>query len=189
MAPEQSGDFLDILKAAEFARTNNFDLMGDDGWEMLQSELIADFPYLTLADVGSTIRLGIKGELDTFKNRPLNFTRVYQWVKQRAPYSAGYWRTKHPELLRWAEMCLVLDTLLPKLYALYEKHGPTVSIEFAVVEHVKEVNYPCRHAGVACPDPTSQHAETTNYQHIKDVLWPTFAAEYPDYAAKHPNLF
>ena len=93
-----------VLRECEPARLSNFSLMGDEDYALLSREVTKDFPYLTIQDLSDTMMLGIKGKLDAYKNRPTNFTRVYQWVEQRAPYTLGYWQTKHREIMRWAEM-------------------------------------------------------------------------------------
>lgn len=185
-----------LLQKAELCRTNNFDLLGDGGYASLCEELAADFPFLTAADLAATVKLGIKGELDKYKSLPLNFTRIYQWVKLRAPYSLGYWRHEFPELMRWAELCKVLDSLLPKLCELHAAHGaalPRTSITFAVTEHVRAERYPLMARNVRFfEDPAEQLAydsQVTCYEYIKGNLFPKFAAEYPAFATKNPRLF
>ena len=148
----EAADLEVVFERAHLARVSGFDLLGEDGMKALCEEVAADFPYLTVADLNATVKLGIKGKLDTYKNRPLNFTRVYQWVEQRAPCSLGYWRHQFPEIMRWAELCKVLDTLLPELQAQYAKFGGN-EIDFTVTEHIGQARYPYHHKAQKNPDP------------------------------------
>ena len=176
-----------VLKKSEYARVNSFDLIGTDGWELLKDLVVENFPYLTLADLGATMNLGIMGKLDKYKSMPLNVPRVYQWVEQRAPYSLGYWRHRFPELLRWAELCKVLDSLLPKLSDLYAEHGGGLlksAVTYVVTEHIAAVRCPKRALGIH-DDP----AEAAAHRYMAEVLWPQLEAEHPAFAAKHPHLF
>lgn len=177
-----------VLKKSEYARVNSFDLIGPEGWELLKDLVVDNFPYLTLADLGATMNLGIMGKLDKYKSMPLNVPRVYQWVEQRAPYALGYWQTKYPEIMRWAELCKVLDTLLPKLQAFYAEFGDK-GIEFTVTEHIGQVRYPHHHKQQKAPTPETQSTEAAALHYIEHTLFPAFAAEYPAFSAKHPNLF
>lgn len=185
-----------VLRESEVARQSSFSLMEEDDYALLAREVAKDFPYLTVENLEDAMMRGVKGKLDTYKSRPLNFTRVYQWVEQRAPYSLGYWRHEFPELMRWAELCKVLDSLLPKLCELHAAHGaalPRTSITFAVTEHVRAERYPLMARNVRFfEDPAEQLAydsQVTCYEYIKGNLFPKFAAEYPAFATKNPRLF
>ena len=177
-----------VLRESEVARQSSFSLMEEDDYALLAREVAKDFPYLTVENLEDAMMLGVKGKLDTYKTRPLNFTRVYQWVEQRAPYSLGYWRTRCPEIIRWAELCNVLEGLMPKVYELYAKHGYT-NITFTVTEHIGKHYYPASHSGQKAASKEVHDVEVHNAQHITHNLFPVFAAEYPDFAAKHAYQF
>ena len=182
-----------MLKRALVSRTNNFDLLNDETWAMLSEEVVADFPYLSLDDLNATIKLGIKGELDKYKSAPLNFTRIYQWVKSRAPYSIGYWRTKYPELLAWADATTVTALLLPELVKIGETHSFAqvvfATVKNALVQLLQQQAYPYLATNAPAPSLEARDQEHHNFHHIETVLWPAFRAQYPDFAAKNPNLF
>lgn len=182
-----------MLRNSELAKTNNFDLLQDAGYQALREELAADFPYLTLSDLNDTIKLGTKGKLDTYKNRPLNFTRVYQWVEQRAPYSLGYWCTKHPELMCWAEATRVAAAYVTELTKTADANGVVIpafsSAKTALRTLVGMTHYPNLFTGLHNPDEASQLQQIADRSAIAAHVWPRFVAQYPDFAAKHPNLF
>jgi hypothetical protein len=106
---------LSVLRKANACRTTNFDLINDEGWNMLVADIAEDFPHLTLADLNTIIKLGYKGELDEYKNLPLNYTRIYQWIKKESPKQSSAWRAKFPEVFAWANMLGLADKLYPKL--------------------------------------------------------------------------
>lgn len=183
-----------VLRRAELARTNNFDLLGDEGYQALREELAADFPYLTLADLNNIIKLGIKGKLDTYKARTLNFTRIYQWVEQRAVFSLGYWQTKHPALLEWAELVGITDALLAEIdtYATpaaafaqpYKMRG---LLEFVLVRSF----YPEHKAGhPVTTDMMRRYPEgAARHKQVEQEIYPAWLAKHPDQANQHTRLF
>lgn len=182
-----------VLRTAERARTSNFSLLDADDYAFLEREIPADFPYLTLEDLNVTIKLGVKGKLDKYKSAPLNATRIYQWVEKNAPYSLGYWRTKFPELFRWAEMTQTPMLLLVGLIKIGETHG-FEAVSFSSAKHelrtvIGTLAYPNLASGTNMPDGEARDLELHNRNYVETVLWPTFRTEYPEFAAKNPNLF
>lgn len=168
-----------VLQKSSLARTAGFDLIGEDGWEALRNDIAADFPYLTLADLNATIKLGIKGKLDTYKNRPLNYTRVYQWVEQRTKASRGYWHHHHPELMAWATRVNLADAVLATVFAhpMQEQVGSVLGTIIREAIAKRYLSFP------------EQEKNAANMAWLRTAAFPAFAAEYPAFAARHPNLF
>lgn len=104
-----------VLRRSVLCRTNNFDLIEENGWKALATDLAEDFPYLTLSELNAIIKLGYKGKLDEYKNLPLNYTRIYQWVEKEAPKQPSAWRAKFPEVFGWADMTGLAEPLATKL--------------------------------------------------------------------------
>lgn len=78
----EPGSVEKVLRIASFARTNDFDLLSDEGWALLRKEVCKDFPDLTLPDLSQIIMRGIKGKISTpYASSSLNFTRIYQWIE------------------------------------------------------------------------------------------------------------
>lgn len=87
-------------------------------YALLREQLAQDFPYLNLKELREIILLGIKGKLDKYKSAPMNFTRLYQWVDQRAIYTLSYWKHKYPEATHWATYLFTDAGVLARLHAL-----------------------------------------------------------------------
>lgn len=177
------------LQRATLARTNNFDLLSDGGWEMLATDVAEDFAYLTLGDLSDTLKLGVKGKLDTYKNRPLNYTRVYQWVEGRARYSVGYWQHHYPEFMTWAGMAHVTDEVMGRLDKIESASGAGSSLGHLISEAITTKYYPFLRFPPVGIDPETLAQQQESYRKVKEVGFVTFAAQYPAFAAKHPNLF
>ena len=182
-----------VLQKAALARTANFDLLTDSAWSLLREEIVADFPYLTLEELNATIKLGIKGKLDKYKSAPLNFTRIYQWVEKNAPQSVGYWRTKFPELLAWADATKVTAALVPAVVKLGEIHGfdamQITTVKHALKTLIETTHYPNLAAGTPPPSEESRALQLESRTYVETVLWPAFRQQHPAFAAKFPNLF
>jgi hypothetical protein len=193
LALTEPTDLTTVFERAILARVSSFDLIGDDGMKALCEEIPADFPYLTLADLNATIKLGIKGKLDTYKNRPLNFTRVYQWVEQRAPYSLGYWHAKYPELMAWAETTGVAAEYVNELVKTTDANGVVIpvfsSAKTTLRSLVGNTYYPNLYTGLTTNDEDGYLQQQANRHRVETVLWAAFCEAHPDFAAKHPNLF
>ncbi len=182
-----------VLRRAELARTNNFDLIGDNGYEALREELSTDFPYLTLSDLNAIIKLGIKGKLDTYKARTLNFTRVYQWVEQRAVFSEGYWRLKHPALLDWADMTRTLDNLLKEIDT-YETPAAAFQLDYKMRDLVQKVVCKTWYPQLGNEYNPLHNAETypqeaANYRRIESEVYPQWLTKYPEFAGQHSKPY
>lgn len=179
---------------AASARLTSFDLLGPEGWEMLTQDIPLDFPYLTLADINATMAMGRKGALDTGRAQPLNYTRIYKWVKDRAQFSLGYWQMKHPALLDWVDMAGLTAALLVELDA-YEtpaaafaqphkmrdllqkvarrQYAPHIDFNSFTTHKLRE-EYP---------------GEAAEMDFLEQVLHPQFLAKYPEQASQHTRLF
>lgn len=183
-----------VLRRAELARTNNFDLLQDAGYQALRIELAADFPFLTLADLNAIIKMGIKGKLDTYRTRTLNFTRVYQWVEQRAVYALGYWQAKYPVLLEWVDTLGIINPFLAEIDT-YETPAKAFALEYKMRQLIQFVVrkrcYPSyKMHDYITVDMDKEFPEGAAFQdHIRTVLYPAFVAKYPQEAGQHTHIF
>lgn len=183
-----------VLRRAELARTNNFDLLQQTGYQALRIELAADFPYLTLADLNAIIKLGIKGKLDTYKARTLNFTRVYQWVEQRAVFSLGYWQAKHPVLMEWAGQVGIATALLAEIDT-YETPAAAFAQPHKMRQLLQNVLlkscFPTYRANdyVTMDMITQFPVGASHYGWVEHVAYPAFIAQHPEQANQNTPLF
>ena len=175
------------LRLADYGRTNNFDLIQKEGYVFLREEIVKDFPYLTLAELNTIITDGVKGGIDPSKTpRPLNCTRIYQWVKARVVYSQGYWANRHPDLMAWAEQ-LGLEAEVMSEIDNYE----TPAAAFAEAHKfrqllqrvVRETFYPNLDI-----DPRNNVLNAAKFQHQTEQYLYVSTVEYPAYLLQHPAL-
>ncbi len=164
-----------VLRKSNFARTTGFDLVGDDGFELLQAELASDFPYLTLAEVNAIVMQGVKGRLDKYKSLPLNFTRIYQWVAAEAPKQPSAWRAKFPETFAWADLTGTTEKLLLQI-ATYQADQVNQSIVLTALRRI--LNYAGSPVG------------WVNYEKLGDLhgLLARFQQRYPEFAKRHAAM-
>ena len=178
---------------AAVARVNSFDLLGPEGWEMLTQDVATDFPYLSLADINATMALGRKGALDVGRAQPLNYTRIYKWVKHRAPFSLGYWKALHPALTEWADMLGVAAEVLAEIET-YE----TPAAAFAQPHKFRGLLQKVVRSRFYPSYETQRHykggreaypTEAGNYDWIEQQLYPEFLAKHPELATEHTPIF
>lgn len=165
-----------VLRECEPARMSNFSLMEEDDYALLAREVVKDFPYLTIEELRDTMMLGIKGKLDAYKNRPVNFTRIYQWVEKNAPQSTGYWRTLYPELLAWADLTGLTERLKVKLLEYHARALPT-PVSLSVVRTDL-------HGLIAYNQLTGGWANRATHGEFTPLL-DQFKAAYPEFVARH----
>jgi hypothetical protein len=168
-----------VLRESEVARQSSFSLMEEDDYALLAREVAKDFPYLTVENLEDAMMLGVKGKLDTYKSRPLNFTRVYQWVEQRAKASKGYWRHYYPEWMAWARIVLLEEQTFAAIFShpMQEEVGNVIGTLISIEIHKAYLSHPDRETNVALRLQLEAEAK------------PALAAQYPTFAALHPSLF
>lgn len=192
LASETPGVLLAILRKAELARTTNFDLLEDSGNEMLVQELSADFPYLTMAELNAIIMLGIKGKLDKYRMRPLNFTRIYQWVEQEAPNTLSFWQQETPELMEWAEKLKLTKELLDFVRTRDEPIHRLKQFMPGQLGHLcKQKYWPTINTMyIRTPETENegQAGQWDNFEAIAKKAWPEFAAKHPEFALMHRSM-
>lgn len=180
-----------VLRLSELARLNSFDLIKDEGYQVLLVELALDFPFLTLADLLAIVKLGIKGKLDTYKAQPLNFTRVYGWIEQQAPRTLGYWQQRLPELLTWAGQANVLAEFAD-LAGQVEQPAQFASVAGARIGAlVKAKHYPTISPLLLFntqPETEATALEWASYKRLTTEAWPTLLEKYPLFAGYQSQL-
>lgn len=182
-----------LLEKAALARTNNFDLLGSDGVEMLRNELIKDFPYLSLVDVNDVVMRGIKGQLDKFRTRPLNFTRVYQWFEQRSVFTVGYWQAKHPALMYWPAMLSLTDAVMAEIDT-YETPAQAFALPHKFRALLQKVVRKQLYPNVGndwnpLANAEAFPAQAVAYRRVESELHSEFLARFPDQADQYTPIF
>ncbi|WP_188559737.1 hypothetical protein [Hymenobacter glacieicola] len=167
-----------ILRKAELARTNNFDLLQADGWQTLLDDISEDFSYLSLQELNGIIKAGYKGELDKYKNLALNFPRVYQWVKQNAPRCLSYWHHYHAAPMRFAQL-LEAESLVME----YIRTQPTPPNDSLLRTGIKQIIERTLYE----PYKNSPQAQDTPHPRLRIQAhqYAQWEEEYPAYAARH----
>ena len=183
-----------MLKLAYAARVSSFDLMSEDVWQLLTEDVAADFPYLTLADINTVMALGRKGLLDTGRALPLNYTRIYKWVKARVPYTLGYWQARHPALVEWAELTGTTAALLAELDT-YETPGPAFALPHKFRGLLQKVVRKVRAPHIDFNSFTTHSlfeqypSEAAEMLFVEQILYPQWLAKYPEQANQHTPIF
>ena len=183
------------LRLADFGRNNNFDIIQKAGYVFLREEIVADFPYLTLLELKNIIKAGVKGKIDPGKmSRPLNCTRIYQWVAQSVEFTASYWQHRHPALFAWlAQLGLVaalmaeIDNYQTPAAAFAEAH----KFRQLVQRVVREALYPrldIDHRGNVL-NADKYLAQALAYNKINDEEYAAYCHRYPAEVRTHHPLF
>lgn len=73
---------LKVLYKAKLANPSKVDVLGDDDWKMLVSEIQKDYSSLTMEELDNIIMMGIKGRLDENNTQYsyVNFKVIYKWI-------------------------------------------------------------------------------------------------------------
>ncbi|NVO33483.1 hypothetical protein [Hymenobacter lapidiphilus] len=167
-----------MLESSELSRINNFDLLLDKGWEALTTDIAEDFPYLTLFELTAIVKMGCKGKLDKYKSSPLNYTRIYQWVEQRAPFCLSFWQHHHGPATAWATHCLGEETLLAMVAQQPDPAGMKRSLYHSLIR--RETEKRLEMDGTAYPSPA--HHQVHQSLTADFARW---AAKYPAYHTRH----
>ena len=174
-----------MLRLSEFGRSNNFDIIQKGGYIFLREEIVADFPYLTLLELKNIIKAGVKGKIDQGKTaKPLNCTRIYQWVAQSVEFTLSHWQHRYPALLAWLEQLGLVEAFKAELNT-YETPGAafaqTHKFQQLVQRIVKGAFYPDLHTERFVIDNLAQYPEQAAAYHkiVHD--------EYEDYCRRYPT--
>ena len=183
-----------MLRLSEFGRSNNFDIIQKGGYIFLREEIVADFPYLTLLELKNIIKAGVKGKIDQGKTaKPLNCTRIYQWVAQSVEFTLSYWQHCYPAPMAWLEQLGLVEEFKAELKT-YETPGAafaqTHKFRQLVQRIVKGSFYPDLHTERFVIDNLAQHpGQADAYNKISSEEYEAYCRRFPTEVRTYQSIF